>query len=138
MVRVAAARRVFETVRAVRFSPSSTGRPEAIMVDRVRAMRAACRSRINRPMTGRRSRAVSALSLRAGRRRARPASAPAQTSTRAATQPQSRMAWEMPMMIRVSRGSCWFMLVNWSTTFGTTKVMRAVMTASATTARAAG
>ncbi|MNY09388.1 hypothetical protein D3C86_1423030 [compost metagenome] len=127
-----------ETVRAVMVRPSSTGRPAAIMVDRVRAIRAPCRSRASRPTTGRRSSRRSTARRKPGLLipATKPPIPPA--NSKAISQPQFRIRSDTPITARVSRGRVWFMLSNWSTTLGTTKIIKAVTTPSATRARTAG
>ena len=112
MVSVACRSRRLDTVRAVIVRPSSTGRPAAIMVDRVRAIRAPCRSRVRRPTSGSCSRAVSTRSRIAGLRKAAAPATPAAASNRAASQPQSRSPSDRPITIRVSSGRVWFRLSN--------------------------
>ena len=64
----------------------------------------------------------------------RSAAAPAAS----ASQPQSRMKFDAPIMMRVSSGSACLLCANTPTTCGTTKTISPVTTSSATTATRAG
>ena len=72
---VASRSRLFLIVPAVRLNPSSSGKRLATIVESVRAIRAACRSRSSRPRSGTRNSQLSNASLIVGSRSARQAMA---------------------------------------------------------------
>ena len=127
------------TVPVVSFSPSSNGSRLDTIVDSVRASRAACRSRISRPISGSRSSIRSNFSRTPSSFSARPdrkSAAGDQPSSSAHHQVARKL--DRPITIRVSSGSFWPISWNCSTTLGTTKIISANTTKAATQARTIG
>lgn len=107
------------------------------MVDRVRAIRAACRSRVRRSISGAFSIQVSSLRVIVSRLASRKPAIPNAASTMASSQPQSRVKSDSAITIRRQQRQGLVQAVELIDDLGTTKIMRTATTPMATTARTA-
>jgi hypothetical protein len=105
IVSTAARNTLLLMVRAVSTNPSITGKPLAIMVESVRAIRRV-EIAIRRPITGKRSNAPSNFKRSDGLRSARAGPADRAKASRI-SHPHCVIRFERTMTIRVSVGSVW-------------------------------